>query len=118
MLSLPFNSSTPVLWVNRDALAAADIDPDVDLSTWQQVGEVLDTLKAAGNECPLVTAWQSWIHLENLCAYHDVPFATQANGFGGTDTELALNGPLQVAHISAMGDWAQGRQVHLHRAPQ
>ncbi|MGJ8625845.1 MAG: sn-glycerol-3-phosphate ABC transporter substrate-binding protein UgpB [Sulfitobacter sp.] len=107
MLSLPFNSSTPVLWVNRDALTAAGIDPDVDLSTWQNVGGVLDQLKEAGNECPLTTAWQSWIHLENLSAYHDVPFATKDNGFAGIDTELALNGEVQVAHITAMGEWAK-----------
>jgi sn-glycerol 3-phosphate transport system substrate-binding protein len=107
MLSLPFNASTPVLWVNRDALAAAGIDPDTDLSTWQQVGAVLDQLKAAGNDCPLTTAWQSWVHLENLSAYHNVPFATQDNGFAGSDTELALNGPVQVAHIAAMGEWAR-----------
>ena len=31
MLSLPFNSSTPVLWVNRDAMEAAGVDPDTDL---------------------------------------------------------------------------------------
>ena len=37
MLSLPFNSSTPVLWVNNDALKAAGIAADVDLSTWQKV---------------------------------------------------------------------------------
>lgn len=42
MLSMPFNSSTPVLWVNRDALSEAGIDPDTDLSTWQNVGAVLD----------------------------------------------------------------------------
>lgn len=116
MLSLPFNASTPVLWVNRDALVAAEIDPDVDLTTWEQVGEVLDTLKASGNTCPLVTAWQSWVHLENLSAYHNVPFATQANGFGGVDTELALNGPAQVAHISAMGQWAKdGKFIYTGR---
>ena len=33
MLSLPYNASTPVLWVNRDAFEAAGIDPDTDLST-------------------------------------------------------------------------------------
>ena len=38
MLSLPYNSSTPVLYVNRDAAEEAGIDPDVDLSTWQAVG--------------------------------------------------------------------------------
>ncbi|NKC11508.1 MAG: sn-glycerol-3-phosphate ABC transporter substrate-binding protein UgpB [Gammaproteobacteria bacterium] len=107
MLSLPFNSSTPVLWVNRDMLQKAGINPDTDMSTWDQVGAVLDDLKAAGVDCPLTTAWQSWIHLENFSAYHNTPFATKANGFGGTDTELAFNGPAQVAHIDAMGKWAR-----------
>ncbi len=116
MLSLPFNSSTPVLWVNRDALSEAGINPDVDLSTWEQVGDVLGQLKEAGSTCPMTTAWQSWIHLENLSAYHDVPFATQANGFGGVDTELALNGEAQVAHIGAMGEWAQdGKFIYAGR---
>ncbi|MEM6849775.1 MAG: sn-glycerol-3-phosphate ABC transporter substrate-binding protein UgpB [Pseudomonadota bacterium] len=116
MLSFPFNSSTPVLWVNRDLLQANDIDPDVDLSTWENVGEVLDSLAAAGVDCPLTTAWQSWIHLENMSAYHDTPFATQDNGFAGTDTELAFNSPAQVAHIGAMGEWAQdGKFIYAGR---
>ena len=46
MLSLPFNSSTPVLWVNRDAMSAAGVDPDTDMSTWEQVDDVLGKLKA------------------------------------------------------------------------
>lgn len=107
MLSLPFNSSTPVLWVNKDALKEAGVDPDADLSTWQKVGEVLDKVKAAGSECPLTTAWQSWIHLENLSAYHNTPFASKDNGFAGLDTELSFNSPLQVQHVQAMGDWAK-----------
>ncbi|WP_081536169.1 sn-glycerol-3-phosphate ABC transporter substrate-binding protein UgpB [Rhodovulum sp. P5] len=116
MLSMPFNSSTPVLWVNRDALTAAGIDADVDLSTWQAVGTVLDELKAAGNACPLTTAWQSWVHLENLSAYHNVPFATKENGFAGLDTELSLNGPVQVKHIQTMGDWAKdGKFIYAGR---
>ncbi|MDJ0628761.1 MAG: sn-glycerol-3-phosphate ABC transporter substrate-binding protein UgpB [Rhodobacter sp.] len=107
MLSLPYNSSTPVLYVNRDLFTQAGLDPDMDLSTWQNVGEALDGLKAGGVNCPLTTAWQSWVHLENFSAYHDIPFATKDNGFGGLDTELAFNGPVQVQHIQAMGDWAQ-----------
>jgi len=75
MLSLPFNSSTPVLWVNRDKLQEAGIDPDTDMSTWEQVGTVLDQLKDAGVDCPMTTAWQ---------AYHDVPFASKSNGFDGS----------------------------------
>ena len=116
MLSLPYNSSTPVLYVNRDALEAAGIDPNTDLSTWEKVGEVLDKLKASGAACPLTTAWQSWVHLETLSAYHDVPFATKENGFGGVDTELSFNGPVQVAHIEAMGQWAKdGKFIYAGR---
>ncbi|MFK8082441.1 MAG: sn-glycerol-3-phosphate ABC transporter substrate-binding protein UgpB [Granulosicoccus sp.] len=116
MLSLPFNASTPVLWVNKDALKAAGIDENIDLSTWQKVGDVLDTLKESGSECPLTTAWQSWVHLENLSAYHDVAFASKDNGFSGTDTELSFNGPVQVQHIQAMGDWAKdGKFIYKGR---
>lgn len=116
MLSLPFNSSTPVLWVNNDALKEAGIEADVDLSTWDKVGDVLDKLKEAGSECPLTTAWQSWIHLENLSAYHNTPFATKDNGFAGLDTELAFNGEVQVKHIQAMGDWAkEGKFIYNGR---
>ena len=116
MLSLPFNSSTPVLWVNRDKLNEAGIDPDTDLSTWESVGAALDELKAAGVDCPLTTAWQSWVHLENFSAYHNTPFATKENGFAGTDTELAFNGPAQVTHIGAMGDWARdGKFIYAGR---
>ena len=107
MLSLPFNSSTPVLWVNRDVMSAAGVDPDTDLSTWEQVDVVLGQLKAGGVNCPFTTAWQSWIHLENLSAYHNAPFASKGNGFAGLDTELMVNGEAQIAHLSKMGEWAR-----------
>lgn len=116
MLSLPYNSSTPVLYVNKDALSEAGLNPNMDLSTWQNVGAALDVLKESGHECPLTTAWQSWVHLENLSAWHNVPFATKDNGFAGTDTELAFNGPLQVAHIGQMGEWAKdGKFIYAGR---
>ena len=107
MLSLPYNSSTPVLYVNLDLLEQAGIDPAVDLSTWEQVDQVVDQLAEAGISCPFTTAWQSWVQLESMSAYHDVPFATQENGFAGVDTELVFNGPLQVKHIEMLGDWAE-----------
>ena len=106
MLSLPYNSSTPVLYVNEAAFVNAEVDAS-DLTTWQKVDEALDALKESGHECPLTTAWQSWIHLENLGAWHDTPFATKENGFAGLDTELAFNGDLHVKHIAQMGEWAE-----------
>lgn len=107
MLSFPYNSSTQVLYVNRDKLSEAGIDPDVDLTTWENWDEVLTQLVDAGVTCPFTTSWQSWVHLESFSAYHDVPFATNANGFEGLDTELVFNGDLQVKHIDQLGTWAQ-----------
>ena len=107
LLSLPYNSSTPGLYVNRDLFQKAGLDPDMNLSTWQQVDEAVDGLKAGGVDCPLTTAWQSWVHLENLSAWHNQPFATMENGFAGLGTELAFNGPVQIAHIAQMGEWAK-----------
>ncbi|UUP19713.1 sn-glycerol-3-phosphate ABC transporter substrate-binding protein UgpB [Nitratireductor thuwali] len=107
MLSLPYNSSTPVLYLNKNALEAAGLDPEARPATWPEVEEILVKLKESGSACPFTTAWQSWIHLENLGAYHNVPFATQANGFEGVDAELVFNGDLQVKHISKLGEWAE-----------
>ncbi|WP_191601555.1 sn-glycerol-3-phosphate ABC transporter substrate-binding protein UgpB [Marinomonas algicola] len=102
MLSMPFNSSTPVLYFNKELMAKAGVQAP---ATWNEMDSVGKKLQDAGISCGFTTAWQSWVHLENLSARHNVPFATKANGFGGFDTELAFNGPLQVAHINKMGEW-------------
>jgi len=116
MLSMPYNSSTPVLYYNKDAFSKAGLDPNAPPKTWEEFGKALDALKTSGSECPFTTAWQSWVHLENLSAWHDVPFATQANGFEGLDTELAFNGPVQVKHIEQMGVWAkEGKFIYSGR---
>ncbi len=108
MLSLPFNSSTPVLWYNKDAFQAAGLDPDAPPRTWPEVIEAARTLHALdAYDCGLTTAWQSWIHLENLSAYHDASFASSANGFGGFDAEAKFNGPVQVQHVAAIGELVQ-----------
>jgi len=107
MLSMPYNSSTPVLYYNKEAFQAAGLDPESPPKTWQEFGAALDALQASGSVCPFTTTWQSWVHLENFSAWHNVPFATQANGFGGLDTTLVFNGPTQVRHIQQLGDWAR-----------
>ena len=39
MLSMPFNSSTPVLWYNKDAFKRAGLDPNKPPGTWPEVAE-------------------------------------------------------------------------------
>jgi sn-glycerol 3-phosphate transport system substrate-binding protein len=105
MLSMPFNSSTPVLYYNKDAFRKAGLDPDKPPTTWPEVAEVAKKTQAAGYPCGFSTAWQSWVHLENFSAWHNLPLGTKANGFEGFDTELTFNAPAQVAHIQHLADW-------------
>lgn len=106
MLSLPFNSSTPVLWYNKDAFRDAGLDPDDPPETWPEVEEYSRALVDAGYT-GFSTAWISWIHLENLGAWHDEPFGTLSNGFEGLDTELTYNSDLYVDHLTALAEWQE-----------
>ncbi|MGD9363459.1 MAG: extracellular solute-binding protein [Desulfobacterales bacterium] len=47
MLSMPFNSSTPVLWYNKDAFRNAGLDPDKPPKTWPEVAEYSKKIVAA-----------------------------------------------------------------------
>jgi sn-glycerol 3-phosphate transport system substrate-binding protein len=94
----------------------AGLNPEMDLSTWKQVGNALDAANAKGIDCGLTTAWHSWIHLENFSAYHDLPFATKGNGFAGLNTELSFNSPVHIKHIQTLGKWSQeGKFKYLGR---
>jgi sn-glycerol 3-phosphate transport system substrate-binding protein len=107
LLSMPFNSSTQVLYINDDAFKKAGLDPNNPPKTWPEVEAAAEKLKASGAACAFTTGWQSWVQLESFSAWHNVPMATQENGFGGLDTRLEWNGPLQVKQIQMLGDWSK-----------
>jgi len=107
LISMPFNSSTQVLYINDDAFKKAGLDPANPPKTWPEVGADAEKLKASGAACSFTTGWQSWVQLESFSAWHNVPFATLQNGFGGLGTRLEFNGPLQVKHIQNLADWAK-----------
>src|SRR5437588_8106143 len=82
MLSFPFNSSSTVMWVNLDALKKAGI-AEIP-KTWPEVFEDAKKLKAAGyTTCGFSGSWVTWVNLEQLSAWQNVPLATKANGLDG-----------------------------------
>jgi sn-glycerol 3-phosphate transport system substrate-binding protein len=106
LISMPFNSSTPVLYYNKDAFKKAGLDPSHPPKTWPELEADAKKLKAAGI-CGYSSGWQSWIQLENYSAWHAAPFASENNGFDGTDAVLEFNQPLQVAHIQFLQEMAK-----------
>jgi sn-glycerol 3-phosphate transport system substrate-binding protein len=105
MLSFPFNSSTPILYYNKDLFRRAGLDPNVAPKTWPEIGEAARQLRNAGAACGFTTSWPSWINVENISAYHNLPIATEANGFGGLDAVLNFNNPVMVRHIAQLAEW-------------
>ena len=103
MLSFPFNSSTALFYINKDAFKKAGLEPKAP-NTWKELRATAEKLKAAGQECVYTTAWPSWVHIENFSAWHNVPIGTKQNGMGGLDTQFTINSPLHVRHVSMLGD--------------
>jgi sn-glycerol 3-phosphate transport system substrate-binding protein len=104
LISQPFNSSTPVLYYNKDAFKKAGLNPDQPPKTWQDLEKDAAALRKAGMTCGYASGWQGWIQIENFSAWHALPVATQNNGFDGTDTVLEFNKPTQVRHIQMLED--------------
>lgn len=103
LLSQPFNSSTPVLYYNKDAFKKAGL-PTTAPKTWEEVAEYSAKLRQSGMKCGYTTGWQGWVHIENFSAWHGVSIASKNNGFDGTDAVLEFNTPLHVKHIAFLQD--------------
>src|SRR5260221_7435374 len=103
MLSFPFNSSSMVMWINKDELKKAGIAAIP--KTWPEVFDAAKKLKAAGHAtCGFSNAWAAWAHIEQFSGWHHVSISTKANGLDGFDTALDFNGPLQVKHLQNLID--------------
>jgi sn-glycerol 3-phosphate transport system substrate-binding protein len=106
LYSMPFNSSTPILYYNRDAFQKAGLDPTKPPQTWKQVEEFSRKLIASGAaKCGFSTGWPSWVQVENMHAFHDQPFASKRNGFDGLDVQLLINREFGVKHLGQLAAW-------------
>jgi sn-glycerol 3-phosphate transport system substrate-binding protein len=110
LLSMPFNSSTPVFYWNKELFKNAGLDPEKPPKTWEDVGEYAKKLVDSGAKCGLTAEWQTWILLENYGAWHNLPFATKQNGFGGFDTQLVFNDQPRIKLISMLSDWTKDKR--------
>ena len=102
MVGMPFNSSTPILYYNVEALNKAGVEPPV---TWEDFEAIAPKLVDAGY-IPLSQSHSPWIWTENFFSRHNIPFATNANGFDGSDgTKILINNDAIKMHFSAAKDW-------------
>ncbi|MET0360025.1 MAG: sn-glycerol-3-phosphate ABC transporter substrate-binding protein UgpB [Pararhizobium sp.] len=108
MLSFPYNSSSPILYYNKDIFAKAGLDAEAPPKTWPEVFEAAKKIKASGAaSCGFTSTWLTWIQTENLAAWNNVAYGTNENGLGGSDVKLEFNAPLFVEHFQAIADLAK-----------
>ena len=110
LLSMPFNSSTPILYWNKTIFQKAGLDPNKAPRTWPEVADAAKKILAIGAaRCGFSTQWQTWIQIENFGAWHNIQFATKENGFAGTNVELTINDTQYVRHIETLASWQKDK---------
>lgn len=99
--SMPFNTSTPMLYYNKDMFRAAGLDPDNPPRTFEEVWEaarVLTQKDAQGNltVSGISMSIYGWF-FEQLLAVSGGYYVNNANGRDAVATEATFNSPEGVA---------------------
>jgi len=102
MQAMPFNSSTPILFYNKDHFKAAGFDKPA--ATWPELEVQLNAIKDKGvSKCAMVLPGDyEWSFLENHSAVNDIPYATRRNGLDGLDATFVFNKGKLVDQVERM----------------
>ncbi|MFT6535316.1 MAG: sn-glycerol 3-phosphate transport system substrate-binding protein [Loktanella salsilacus] len=102
MIGMPFNSSSPIMYYNVQALEAAGVTPP---KTYEEFETVTAPALVEAGYIPLAQSHSPWIWVENFMSRHDLPFATNDNGYTGLDTQILVNSPELKMHWNKVKEW-------------
>ena len=106
LYSMPFNSSTPILYYNKTILKKAGIDIKKPPATFEEIEKMAKAAVASGaTKIGFTVSWPSWTLMENMHTWHDQPFANNNNGFSALATELKINGKLGLQVMETLARW-------------
>ncbi|MCQ1060886.1 extracellular solute-binding protein [Photobacterium sp. ZSDE20] len=111
LMSQPWNSSTIVLYSNKEVLAKAGINKAPE--TYEELVTAMKTLQESGHECPYTTDGHPWRVMEQVAARHGVEIASNSNGYDGLDAEYKVNEGLIVDHMNNLHHWNKQGLVKL-----
>jgi sn-glycerol 3-phosphate transport system substrate-binding protein len=103
---MPFNSSTAMLYYNKDMFVAAGLDPENPPKTFSELyaaGKQIVDSGVAKNAISF--GWPAWI-LEQMFAMHDQFLADQNNGRDGLASEVYFNSDFGVEVLTEWQKWA------------
>jgi len=107
MYCMPFNSSTAMLYYNKDVFRKAGLDPDKPPKTFDEIFEygkkIIESGAAKGG---ISFGWPAWV-FEQMHAYHGQLFANNENGRAGLATKVLFNQDFGVKVLTEWQKWAQ-----------
>jgi sn-glycerol 3-phosphate transport system substrate-binding protein len=113
LASMPFNSSTAIAWYNLDVMQKAGLDTKNLPITWNDAESAMRVVRRT-NAAPFGVTIASvvWSQFEQYGAIHNIPFASDANGFTSLDAILKVNTPPFVKHLQRLVDMAKVDAFH------
>ena len=101
MWSFPYNSSTALLYFNKDHFQkVGKSNPPETIEEWFQT--VREIKKGGHAEAGFCFDFDTWMPLEQFSAIHNLPIATKNNGYDGLDAEVVFN---KTKFADYMKDW-------------
>jgi len=106
LYSMPFNSSTAILYYNKSISQKAGLNPEKAPTTFEEIEKCAKASVLSGaTKIGFTVSWPSWTLMENMHAWHDQPVADQDNGFAGLATQLKINGRLGGQILDLLSRW-------------
>lgn len=106
LYSMPFNSSTAILYYNKSIFKKAGLDPQKAPATYDEIEKFAKAAVISGaTKIGFTVSWPSWTLMENMHAWHDQPIADQDNGFAGMATQLKINSKLGGQILDLLSRW-------------
>ncbi|MFW6641357.1 ABC transporter substrate-binding protein [Nocardiopsis algeriensis] len=118
--SFPFNNSTPLMYVNRDAFEEAGLDPDAPPATLAEIREAAERLTVRDDDGNVVrygfgASVYGWF-IEQFMARAGVPYCDGANGRSARATEVLFDDPKVVETVEWWKDMIEdGLAVQIGR---
>lgn len=109
LYSMPFNSSTAILYFNKDIFQKAGLDPNKPPSTYKEMSEMGKKIVESGAAPNALSfGWPAWI-FEQTHAMHNQFYANNENGRDGRATEVLFNQEFGVQVLEQWTDWAKNK---------
>jgi len=106
LYSMPFNSSTAIIYYNKEVFQKAGLDPGKPPATFKDVEEMGRKIVASGAARAAITfGWPSWM-LEQSHALANRLYADHDNGRNGRATKVRFNESFGVDVLSRWKRWA------------